>query len=908
MDIELLKKNLTKKIQDFDSKDHSGESERDICRAYIEPLFDYLGWHMKDTDEVKEQKNEPEGRPDYIFYLNGSIAFFLETKKVKEINEEDIKQALNYGRSRNKRWSILSNFQETIILICDTKETSLSNHIFRRISYKDMITSLDTLLLLSRESFETGAIETKAQNEGRIKKTIRIDEELLNDILLWRKNLIASIKKNNRKDYSKETLEEIAQILLNRIIFIRTAEDRRIEARPDETIKSILNQYEKNKYVSIKDKINRLFEEYDKIYDSKLFTYDELNFDNRHESEKVHIDNKVYYKILKETCEKNNIYAYKFGDIDADILGDMYERYIGNIQEFRKKQGIYYTPIWVVNYIVNNSIGYEFENKKQKEIPKLRILDISCGSGSFLLKAFDAFDEYYKANREKYFQTSFDFDNATSKITQKILREHIFGVDLDIKAVEIAQLNLLLKIAETKHRLPDLRNNIKQGNSLVDDKLVDPDFAFKWESSFKEIMDNGKFNIIIGNPPYSFTRDADFTKLVKEYANDKYFKGLDSISKSHARQSGKINLYSLFLIKGIQLLADDGILGFIIPNNLLRTTTYDIIRKYILENCKILQIVDLGAGVFKNATVSTSIIILQRELNSVARNRNKVSIIYDVDGELSNKRYKKHSVSQNEFLDNTSYAFNITSNKEAKELLNAIDQNSELLGDIVIIHAGGIATGSDKKEMILDYAKNSKYKPMLEGKDIKAFYPEFSDRYILYDRKKLRRAREESIFLSPEKIITQRIGGGKRVIIASYDDKQYYTFNSTNSLLKKNDKYSLKYIVALLNSNLINYYYVNKFTNESTLTVNISKTYLEKLPIKEIDESQQEKFIKLVDEILDLSKHIDKTSNTNSNIEDKKEIDNKKKTIDELVYTLYGLTETQKKLIKKFFGEQTDEN
>ncbi len=905
MDKELLKKNLIKKIEDFDSKDHDGESERDVCRAYIEPLFSYLGWDMSNTDEVKEQKNEPEGRPDYIFYLNGSIALFLETKKVKTIDEADIKQALNYGRSRNKRWSVLSNFEETIILICDTKETSLSNHIFRRISYKKMTEDLDSLLLLSRESFETGFIDSKAQDEGRIKKTIRIDEELLNDILLWRKELIKSIKTENKKQYSKETLEEIAQILLNRIIFIRTVEDRRIEAQPDETIKSILNQYENNKSVKIKDKLNKLFEEYDKTYDSKLFTYDEHNFGNRHESEKVEIDNKTYYKILKETYEKNEIYSYKFGDIDADILGDMYERYIGNIDEFRKKQGIYYTPTWVVDYIVNNTIGLMFGNKSKKTISELKILDMACGSGSFLLKAFDSFNDHYKLNRKKYFQSGLDLISESSIITQKtkILKEHIFGVDLDVKAVEIAQLNLLLKIAETKHRLPDLKNNIKQGNSLVEDKNVDTEYAFDWESNFKEIMDNGRFDIVIGNPPYSFTRDADFTDLVKEYANEHYFKGLDSVSKGHARQSGKINLYSLFLIRGIQLLKENGVLGFIIPNNLLRTTTYDIIREFILKNCKILQIVDLGAGVFENATVATTIIILQKEKSQIKRNRNKVSIIYDVvNFDLSNKKYKTHTVGQNEFLENTSHAFNITSDKEATELLNTVGKNSKLLGDITTIHAGGIATGSNKKEMILDYPKNSKYKPMLEGKDIKPFLAEFSNRYILYDREKLRRARDENIFLSSEKVITQRIGGGKRVIVASYDDKQYYTFNSTNSILQKDKEYSLKYITALLNSNLLNYYYVNKFTNESMLTVNISKTFLENLPIKRVDESKQNPFIKLVDEILELSKTMNKDYNTNSGIENRDKIVAKMDAINELVYDLYGLTETQKKLVKAWIG------
>jgi hypothetical protein len=433
MDKEILKELLADKISEFESKNHNKESERDICRAYIEPLFDYLGWHMSDTDEVKEQKNQPQGRPDYIFYLNGSIAFFLETKKVLAggITEDDIKQALNYARNNNKRWAVVSNFEELIILICDTKESSLLKHIFRRISYGRFVEDLDSLLLLSRESFEKGLIDKEAEKDGRTKKTIKIDEELLNDILVWRKKLIESIKANNKTDYS-ENIDEITQTLLNRIIFIRTVEDRKQEAYPDETIKSILNQYESDKSVSIKDKLNRLFEEYDKIYDSKLFTYDEADFKIRHECEKVNIDNSTYYKILKDTCDKNELYSYKFNEIDADVLGSMYEKYIGNIQQVKKNQGIYYTPTYVVDYIVNNIINIALKGKKLKKNQTLRILDMACGSGSFLLKAFDVIERHYKSSNKSYSQSGLDVSAERAIITQKtkILKEHIFGADL----------------------------------------------------------------------------------------------------------------------------------------------------------------------------------------------------------------------------------------------------------------------------------------------------------------------------------------------------------------------------------------------------------------------------------------------------------------------------------------------
>lgn len=870
MDKELLKKNLLKKIEDFDNKDHNRESERDICRAYIEPLFSYLGWHMDDTDEVKEQKDEPEGRPDYIFYLNSSIALFLETKKVKVIDEKDIKQALNYGRSRNKRWSILSNFEETIILICDTKETSLSNHIFRRISYKNMIENLDSLLLLSRESFENGIIDAKAQDEGRIKKTIRIDEELLNDILLWRKELIKSIKNENKKEYSKETLEEIAQILLNRIIFIRTVEDRRIEAQPDETIKSILNQYENNKSVKIKDKLNRLFEEYDKTYDSKLFTYDEHNFANRHESENVEIDNKTYYKILKETYEKNEIYSYKFGDIDADILGEMYERYIGNIQDFKKKQGIYYTPTWVVDYIVKNTIGDMFENKSKKAISELRVLDMACGSGSFLLKAFDSFNEHYKLNKKKYFQSGLDLENETARITQKtkILKEHIFGVDLDIKAVEIAQLNLLLKIAETKHRLPDVRNNIKQGNSLIADESVAGKTAFNWNEEF-----TAKFDIVMGNPPYVRMENIAIPDRL-------YYK------KTYEFVPGRFDIYSLFLEKGLKLLKKGGYLGFIIPNTFINNDDFWQLRKFILENYNLKHIAFLGYGVFGDATVSTIILIIQLPNELSEPKRNKTTVSYGV--KAGSKQMK---VKQTQFLENEKFRLNVQTDDVSQVLKKCLNGSADLEKEIDFV--SGIQVWSKEADrlknpdLLSKKPLNKGYKKTIVGKNIEKYSIRFDEDYVLYDKKLLERARDEGFFLAKEKILMRYIG---TKIICAYDNEQYYAQKSVIIIFPKtNSKIKIKYLLAILNSKLFQFLYDKKVGDEPYPRINLS--YILKLPIKLVSDSEQDKVIQIVDKIMAINKRLEKIEQgTNDKINLERERNELLDKIDANIYTIYGIS------------------
>ena len=594
-----VEQGLNSLLEDYHRYEQHSLSERDVCRVFIEPMFGLLGWNLRNVEEVKEQVSQPQGRPDYIFYLNGSIAFFLETKPFRDLTENDIKQAINYGRSKNKRWAVLSNFKETIILICDTKETSILKHIFRRLRVDEIPSRIDDLILLSKESFQTEALDNKARTEIKIKGTVRIDDELLSDVINWRQKLIASIKKNDKKEYSRMDLEEIAQTLLNRIIFIRTVEDRRHEARPDETIKAILNQYENDKRISIKDRMNKLFRHYDEIYDSKLFTYDESNPEKRHECERVEIDNLTYARILRETYDKNEIYSYNFAEIDADILGAMYEKYIGLIQSKRKEQGIYYTPTYIVEYIVQNTLGKILAKAKTESLDKIRVLDMACGSGSFLLKSFDLFDYYYRLKDKDYAQTKLDSETDAVKMTRKtmILRNNIYGVDLDPKAVEIAQLNLLLKAAETRYRLPNLRDNVKCGNSLISQSIDERIHPFEWSKEFQKIMQDGGFDVIIGNPPYVRQEEFLESKPYLEMNYDVY------------QSSADLSVY--FFERELKILREGGYFGMIVSNKWLKAGYGQNLRQFLSQYFieQIIEFVDLK--VFQDATTYPCIIIIR---------------------------------------------------------------------------------------------------------------------------------------------------------------------------------------------------------------------------------------------------------------------------------------------------------
>ena len=739
-----------------------------------------------------------------------------------------------------------------------------------------------TYCYLSRESFATGRIDKIAEEEGRIKKTIRIDEELLNDILSWRKKINLSIKKNNKKPHSDEALEEIAQILLNRIIFIRTVEDRKLEAKSDETLKEILNQYDNNRYIIIKDKVNKLFEEYDKVYDSKLFTYNESDSSERHEAELVNIDNKTYYKILKETYDKNDIYQYKFNEIDANVLGSMYEKYIGNIQVFRRNQGIYYTPTYIVNYIVENTIGNAIKNKKPNHIENIKVLDMACGSGSFLLGAFDFLDECYKQKNKNYSQTELDVnkEDILRRLTNKtkVLRNNIFGVDLDRKAVEITELNLLLRIAETKHRLPDLKQNIKNGNSLIDDETVAKENAFEWRSKFKEILDNGGFDIIIGNPPYDVIYSNENPDEYEFYKSDKGYVSAES----------NPNLFALFIERAISLLKDGGILGFIIPNSIINNKYFCNLRKLILDKTIILQIYDLKKDVFKSANVDTCILILQKESDEKVRLKNKLTF-YSGDSNSAQLKIKdKKKIYQKSFLKSNFYSFNVVVDDRFDSIKKKIERGSIPLGEIGEVYRGMVTRNN--KECIFDTQKNSKYKPLLSGRDIGRYWLRFNNKYIYFDKSSAGGGCwDERVYLNEQKLLVQLIRNLKlpRRLIVAYDNQKYYTLqNLNNIIIDESLGYSTKYVLGIINSNLINYWFRKLFVD-----INIKRIYLKQIPIKK-DKTKQNQIIKLVDRIISLNNELMETKDkTNRAIELKDEIQRIDKEINEQVYNIYGISD-----------------
>ncbi|MCX6706492.1 MAG: N-6 DNA methylase, partial [Candidatus Woesebacteria bacterium] len=378
---------------------------------------------------------------------------------------------------------------------------------------------------------------------------------------------------------------------------------------------------------------------------------------------------------------------------------------------------------------------------------------------------------------------------------------------------------------------------------------------------------------------------------------DKYLAELKIIQSSQGRniQSGKLNLYSLFLVKSLDLVKSDGLVGLIIPNNILRTTTFDIVRKFILDHTVIEQITDLGDSVFAHVTASSVILILNK--NTSPNGDNSVEVISEV-ADLQGNNFKKHLVKQKSFYQNESFAFNILSDTASSALSRKLEENSIKLGEFTKYIIEGIVGSLDRdvaKEKIDD-----SYKPFLLGKDIGRYKIKYRGRWICYNRNKLHRARPEEVFIS-DKILLQRISGGDRPLVATLDKKHYYTFASLNNiLLKENSGFNILYVLGLINSRLINWYYSINFSNKSKLTVNVSKTFLSQIPIKNIKLGDQKDIASNVILVLSLNETLSKFEENSEKWKSiKSEIEKTDKKIDEEVYKLYRLTSEEIEIVEK---------
>ena len=602
-------------ILKYQDKKYSGEirryNEELTKKDFILPLFEALGWNVynrgKKDNSVSAEETISKKRVDYGFRINGIPKFFLEAKSLKEeniqTNKKYVSQAIDYSWMKACSWAVLTNFETIAVYNADWKDSNFGNNVLFVFHLNDFLTNR-RFSYLSKTAFDINKLDNYALENFKKQLKNPINKQLLQDMIHFREILSKDIIRNNQaRHLSQDDIDETVQRILDRLIFIRNAEDRGLEE--DQLQSDVRQWYNKGKGQLVKE-ISGVYKDYDNKYNSKLFAH--------HLCDELYIDNEALQEVIEGLNQsKDNSYRYDFSIIESDVLGNIYEQYLGNIlkstpkrakleesKTHRKEQGIYYTPSHIVDYIVKNTVGEYIKTHTPEEIRKVRILDPACGSGSFLIRAYKELEDYWKQQYGTQETLKFDESENFYSMKVEILKNNIFGVDLDPKAVEIAQLNLLLQISERKQRLPLLQSNIKIGNSLIDDSTVS-NRAFKWEEEFPEIIEVGGFDFVIGNPPYGALLEKNEIQYLRS-------------NKKNMNIFGKINTYRLFVEKAEQLLKEQGYLGYIIPNTWLSDRDSFPLRKLLLtrfKEAKVIHIPESGR-VFIDVTQAVTISIFKR--------------------------------------------------------------------------------------------------------------------------------------------------------------------------------------------------------------------------------------------------------------------------------------------------------
>ncbi len=962
--MEKVKQEIAKLVEKYNKlkaenriKDYN---EAQTLSEFIEPLFSYLGWdihNINNPDEVTPDDKNTKGRVDRAFRINGIPKFFLEAKSMKsDLDIESYaRQAINYSWNKGVTWAVLTDFEGIKVFNAQAESKKLRDKIVFEISCENYISDFEKLWLLSKESFDKNKLDEYAEGIFKKAKKLTVDKKLFEDLKKIREILSQSFggwNANWKNGFNQELLDEGVQRIIDRLIFIRVLEDRQLEPP---ILKNLLHEWEKDRgdKKQLFDSLIGKFRELNGIYNSSLF--------KKHfceDWEEYSDDTKKVIPLLYGS----DVNEYDFKGIPADILGGVYESYLGYIaqnpikaeakggkllqsegkaeikeksRKKRKEQGIYYTPKFIVDYIIQNTLGEKLkETKSINDLKKIRVLDPACGSGSFLTKAMEAIKDKYK-----YFDRPGDQNTKT-----QILMENIYGVDLDSQAVELAKLNLLIDALDKKEKLPDLEH-IKIGNSLISggEKELQKYFGknwrdkkpFNWREKFPEVFAQGGFDVIIGNPPY-----------IKEFVNKSVFDGLHD----SPYYQGKMDLWTLFACVSIDLLRVGGILSFIAPSNWITNTGASIFRNKILKEGELKTFIDFGDyKVFEQAGIQTMIFVFEKKqpsekytinyLKIADKDASKDKVATDIFGEKT-----KIEIEPNKLIDgnitfyetSSSSIFNKIQNKRNFELNekevgqgivcpqeSVIDKHLAVLKDAKSGDGIFVLRSNEIESLNLDKKEDELIKPFYTTEKIARYYADKkNESWIIYSNNEvnknidkypkvkqhlqkyaeiitsdfkpfgLHRARDEKFFIGPSIFSIRKTERPQfsYVDFPCYVSQTYFVI-STNRI-------NLKFLTGLLNSQVVYFWLKNKGKLQGDL-LQVDKDPLMEIPICVGNKKQQKVIIDFVDKMLELNKQLKSIPENSEKWNSvKAEIEKTDKEIDQKVYELYGLTEDEIKIVE----------
>lgn len=939
-------------------------TEAAVRQDFIDKFFTALGWdvahnHQKNPyqQEVKVEKaqrqegSQAQKRADYAFHLAPdyrTVQFFVEAKKPSRTlrkNQADYFQTAKYGWNSQTGVSVLTDFEEFVIIDCRHKpdfDTALSTEI-EYYTFTDFLNQdkfAEIFWLFSREAVAAGNLETYIGNlpkyKGKSGKQgnlfgggASIDDSFLEYIDEIRLQMAQAFYTGN-PNLDNYQLTEATQRTIDRLVFMRFLEDKQIE--PENLLHNIANAAKPwKKFIA---ECRRLDTKYNGIVFKPHFM-DKDGF--------LGADEAQFREIAADLDHTNT--PYDFNYIPIHILGNIYERFLGKVisiqdgkasveekLEVRKAGGVFYTPKYIVDYIVEHTVGPLLEKARYpSKVAELKIADISCGSGSFLIGVYGRLLDWYRGYYNQHPTAAkesgchWDEENGIWVLSirqkQQILLDNVYGTDIDMQAAEVTQVSLFLKLLEDETMatanemnvlfaekiLPDLSGNIKCGNALIGYDIMDnlPDFdlshqrsinPFEFEQAFPKVFRRPQkgFDAIVGNPPYVKVSS-------KEQKEQRFY-----FKQHYHHQNYQYDLYLLFLERSGALLAENGKIGMIVPNTWLQSLTYTEIRRHLLNDYRWQKILHGKEHIF-DAVVDTHVLIFEKgRLNG--------KNLFDVEMAENCQISSYQRLDQNHF-DKQGGIINILATPEETTLFEKIKKQSIALQDCTIVYNGvkpfekGKGNPPQSKETVRDkpYVKEDcpkpegeNWKPLMRGSLMNKYISCWNeDSWIQYGEW-LAAPRQPQIFSAPEKIIVRQTADR---IIATLIGKDIICRDNLHIVIPTT--VNAKFALAVLNSKLTDFCYYQLNPESGEALAQVKKAHVEQLLLPKVNQANQtlhDQLVKLADQMLQAKQNA-KTAETESDQTFHNQriafLDDK---INQTVYRMYGLNDAEIALIEKRVG------
>lgn len=970
---------------------HRGQdrfNEAQLRIQFVDPFFRALGWDVGNTQQsapryLEVVVNDPinvHGKTlflDYSFRYGENRKFIVETKKPSVKIEDDAASALQlrrYAWNEKITLSILTNFEEFAIYDCTVKPLhGDSAGVARRaiFSYKDYPEKWDEIeKIFSKESIRKGSFDDFAKSTKGRRGTVSVDEDLLSEIEKWRDLLAKNIALRNKLTVNE--LNTVVQRTIDRILFLKICEDRNIEENG--TLLELTNNDE------IYSHLCDLFRKADEKYNSGLFHFQkEPGWDELPDTLSLilKIDDKILKDIIKDLYPPRSLYL--FNVIPPAILGQVYEQFLGKVirltesgqakidfkPEVKKAGGVFYTPEFIVQYIVQQTVGKLVKNKTPREVSKIKILDPACGSGSFLLGAYkyllDWHIDWYVTNlvpmfKEKgsetdpsvkamfpeplprkkgkgsFIEESFpiyksgegdiktqNYAGWKLKTSEKkrILLNNIFGVDIDPQAVEVTKLSLLLKVLaeesseniskqlkiSDERALPSLDLNIKCGNSLVATDIRTPDMLQEDVTRINPFDWDREFSEIMAAGGYDAVIGNPPWGAEFSTIDQEYIRRLYKVASGR-----NLDSYAVFIEAGLKKLRKGGLLSYITPDTFLRKDDHYELRSLLLNEYSINEIIETGP-VFSKVRDTWALVFLlsnqKPQQNSNIFHKNLSRFIVSAEERLERFRlgsWDNNSVVSQELWKKRPYCIIGYLASEKDQAIIAKMEANKRLGELEEFFI--ISRGEEGSKFLLKEIVDGNFF-MVIPKDVGRYTIEQG---LKISDKTLTPNKVENFYQHP-KIWAIRIQKmrWKQRLVCTLDTRSNSAGMKTLQVIvsTKDDVQNLKFLQGILSSTLMNYYLVNYLADD------MNKSYLEKIPIRIInfsdsaDNARHAKVVSLVTQMLELNQKLQTARLDQEQKEFRRQIVAIDADIDKLVYELYGLNATEIAIVEgKEIGNQ----